>query len=99
MIDLANETVVSLTEAVNHLPRRRGGKKPHPSTLYRWSKSGLETIRVGGTLCTSIQALQRFCERMTARDQAVRPAPDDGIVPARRSPEEAARRLDEIGLK
>ncbi len=65
MIDLNRETVLSLPEAAARLPRRRAGKRPHRNTLYRWASTGfrsvkLETIRVGGTLCTSIEALQRF---------------------------------------
>ena len=77
MIDLATETVVTLTDAPRHLPSRRRGRKPHSSTLFRWAKYGvkaadgavikLETIRVGGSTCTSVQSLQRFCEALTAR--------------------------------
>jgi hypothetical protein len=99
MINLAIETVVTLTEATHHLPRRRRGKKPHPSTLYRWSRAGLETIRVGGTLCTSIQALQRYCEGLSARQKPTGKPVRDAGTSARRSNEEVARRLDEIGLK
>jgi hypothetical protein len=70
MIDLTAEQVVSLSEATKRLPRRRQGKRPHVATLYRWADRGvhgvkLETLRVGGTLCTSLEALQRFCERCT----------------------------------
>ena len=73
MINLQNEIVLSLTEAARHLPRRRAGKRPHVATLYRWISRGLrgvklEAIRVGGTLCTSQEALQRFCERLSAAD-------------------------------
>lgn len=65
MIDLTSETLVSFAEACGRLPKRRAGRPSHPSTLYRWASSGLrgirlETIQVGGTLCTSIEALQRF---------------------------------------
>jgi hypothetical protein len=47
------------------------------STIYRWATAGvagvkLETIRVGGTLCTSFEALQRFFERLT-EGNSVRP--------------------------
>lgn len=95
MIDLSSETIVTLTAAPHHLPRRRGGKKVSPSTLYRWAKGGLETIRVGGTLCTSVQALQRFCELLTARrNPGGMPPPRSTGLPK----EEVGRRLDEIGL-
>lgn len=69
MIDLASETLLSFSEASARLPRRRAGRPVHPSTLYRWAAEGLrgvrlETIQVGGTLCTSIEALQRFFDRL-----------------------------------
>ena len=38
MIELATETVVALGQATKHFPTRRGGKRPHSSTLYRWAK-------------------------------------------------------------
>ena len=66
MITISSETILSLDEATHRLPKRRGGKRPHIATLYRWAQRGvrgvrLETIQVGGTLCTSVEALQRFC--------------------------------------
>ena len=72
MIDLKNETVLSFTSATKHLPHRRAGKKPHVATLYRWASCGLrgirlETIQVGGTLCTSLEALQRFFDGLGAQ--------------------------------
>lgn len=71
MLSLQSESIVSLTEATTHLPRRRRGKKPNVATLYRWASRGcrgivLETIQIGGTRCTSREALQRFAERLTA---------------------------------
>ena len=74
MITLTNERVLPLSQACRHLPRRRGIKPTHPATLYRWAKGGikgvrLETIKVGGSMCTSIEALQRFCERLSAAGQ------------------------------
>ncbi len=70
MIDITSERVVSLNDASKYLPRRRAGKKPHTSTLFRWAQRGvrgvrLETIQVGGTLCTSLEALQRFFNTLT----------------------------------
>jgi hypothetical protein len=68
------EAILSLADAVTVLPRRRGGRKVHIATLYRWADPGLrgvrlETLRVGGTLCTSRQALQRFFDRLSATDK------------------------------
>lgn len=64
-IDIRNEQLISLSEAPAVLPRVRRGRKLHPSTLYRWANEGrrgvkLEAMQVGGTLCTSVEALQRF---------------------------------------
>ena len=72
MIDLTTETVLSLTQATKLLPQRRKGKRPHVATLYRWASRGLrgvklETIQIGGTLCTSVPALQRFFEALSVQ--------------------------------
>jgi hypothetical protein len=47
------------------MPRRRRGRKLHASCVYRWAQRGvrgikLEVVRVGGTLCTTTQALEQF---------------------------------------
>lgn len=70
-IDLSKETLVSLAEAAKRLPRRRGGRKVHVSCLYRWTQVGLkgvilESIQIGGTRCTSIEALSRFFEVLSS---------------------------------
>jgi len=71
MIDVSHEDVISLTDATKFLPPRRAGKRPHVATLHRWVTVGvrgikLEMIQVGGTRCTSREALQRFFDRLTA---------------------------------
>jgi hypothetical protein len=58
------------------LPSRRKGRPVHASCLFRWAKYGLrgvklETIRIGGTLCTSRQALERFFARLAELDSEV----------------------------
>lgn len=57
---------VPLTEAPNHLPKRRG-KKVHYSTIYRWATKGargrvLESVIIGGIRYTTVEALQRFVD-------------------------------------
>src|SRR3954465_15957340 len=69
-IDLASESPIPFSQAAAHLPRRRG-RKPAVSTLHRWATAGLrgvvlETLQVGGTRCTSLAALQRFFDRLSA---------------------------------
>jgi hypothetical protein len=70
MIDPNAETLLSLTEAAKLLPRRRGGKKVRVSCCYRWTTTGskgvvLESLQVGGTRCTSKEALARFFHALT----------------------------------
>lgn len=65
-----SEDLFSLPEAAKLLPRRRLGRKPHPSCLYRWTTAGfkgviLESVQVGGTRCTSREALDRFFARLS----------------------------------
>ncbi len=69
-IDPLTETTIPLAEAAHRLPRLRAGRPVSPSTLWRWASSGirnihLETVRVGGTTCTSTEALSRFFARLT----------------------------------
>ena len=71
MIDSARETLISLADVPANLPDRRGGKRPHVSCIYRWAQRGckgvtLETLQCGGTKVTSLEALQRFFERLSA---------------------------------
>lgn len=103
MIDLATEQVYSLTDAPSRFPfpTRRNGKKPHVATLFRWAKTGcrgvrLETIRVGGTTCTSTEAINRFCERLTERPRIGSPRPTP--TGQRKAAERASRELDAIGI-
>ena len=72
MIDILSEETFSLTQAakLKCLPRRRGGKRPSVSTLFRWATVGvrsvvLETIQAAGARCTSREALSRFFEALT----------------------------------
>jgi hypothetical protein len=71
MIDPLAETLISLADAAKSCPKRRGGKKTHVSCIYRWTTVGcrgvvLESIQIGGTRCTSHEALARFFARLTA---------------------------------
>jgi hypothetical protein len=70
VIDSTTEALLPLAHAAELLPRRRRGRKAHVSTLHRWATVGcrgivLETLQVGGTRCTSAEALQRFFESLT----------------------------------
>ena len=99
MIDISTEKLISLTEAAKRLPQRRRGSRPHVATLYRWSQNGvkgvrLETLQVGGTLCTSIEALQRFFDKLSEpREPAPNKRPD-----RQHAIEEAERDCDQAGI-
>ena len=98
MIDIQRERGLSLTQASQQsiLPQRRRGKRPHVATLYRWAQRGLrgvrlETIRVGGTLCTSVEAIQRFFERLSIDEM-------QPTTSSKETAEDAERILSELGI-
>jgi hypothetical protein len=99
MIDLTTETILTFADARSRLPKRRRGKRPDISTLYRWAQVGLhgirlETIKIGGQTCTSVEALQRFFDALSA------PA-NGGNVPTgrkRRRDDDVENELAEAGI-
>ena len=104
-IDPNTETIVSLSEVPRGRPRRRAGKKPHISCIYRWTTSGcrgviLESIQIGGTRCTSKEALRRFFEALTvqAEPQAIIPQSPRQTRQRRQQIEAAERRLAKAGI-
>lgn len=70
MIDISNEQLIPLRDVPRHLPLRPRGPL-HVSAVYRWILRGirgvrLESIRIGGTAYTSLEALQRFGDRLSS---------------------------------
>lgn len=99
-IDPNTETLVSLAGAARVLPRRRGDKRPHVSCLYRWTTRGckgviLESVQVGGTRCTSREALARFFGRLSCADD---PRADRSPHRRQRALAAAERELEREGL-
>jgi hypothetical protein len=87
-IDPSTEALRSLGDAARGLPALRRGKPVSPCTVWRWATRGvrarngvlvrLETIKVGGTCCTSLEALARFFRALTEGiDRPATPG-DDG---------------------
>lgn len=82
-IDVFSEKIVSLKEAIRLLPKSPRNKRLHVSTLYRWTLGGLrskdgmivrlESVKIGGTTCTSQEALQRFFDRLSGDERVVIP--------------------------
>jgi hypothetical protein len=110
MIDIQNEQTLSLTQAakLDILPRRREGKRPNASTLWRWALHGvkgirLETVMAGGVRVTSAEAIQRFFDRLTEASEAGRqsiptPQPIHLSAARRKAIEEAERKLTAAGI-
>lgn len=83
MIDWEHEKLLSLKEASRCIPGRNG-KPLHIATLFRWITDGitcgngrvkLESMKFGGSLRTSVEALRRFvdaCSRGKADEAPVR---------------------------
>jgi hypothetical protein len=60
MLDILSESIVPLSEVSSLIPTH-----PSYSAVYRWHRDGirgvhLETVLIGGSICTSREALQRF---------------------------------------
>jgi Protein of unknown function (DUF1580) len=106
MIDLANEELMSLSQAAKLLPGRTSDKVS-PSTVWRWITRGctdkdgkvvkLEAVRVGAYFCTSRQSITRFIEAING--------PCEGPAPVIRAPttrkkasEQAAAKLHAAGI-
>jgi hypothetical protein len=71
MINIHTERLISLRDAIKLLPPGRGGRPIHVASMYRWVSRGvrqirLESVRIGGTVYTSREALERFTIRLTA---------------------------------
>ncbi len=91
MIDLKTEQIIPIGSIPRHLPHR-----PNLSTIYRWIGAGsLETVRLGGRVYTSIEAIERFAEHRGGRPKPPEPEP----TPRRqREIADAERRLTQAGL-
>lgn len=71
MIEIQNETLLTLRDAARRIPSTRQGRGLHIGTVYRWASRGirgikLESVRLGGVLFTSVEAIQRFGERCSS---------------------------------
>jgi len=97
-IDPLNEELLTMSEAARLLPKRRGGSRVAITTLWRWRTRGskgvhLATVRVGGCVYTSREALTAFIEAQSGTAPA---------LPAAESPSRRSRRamaeLEKMGI-
>lgn len=79
------------------MPRARSGRPIHTNTIWRWATKGLkgpngEVVRleygkVGGRNGTTLEALQRFFDRLKGTEVAT-PLPSAQVKRAKRAEEE-----------
>jgi hypothetical protein len=98
MIDATNETLLSLTQAAKTLPGR-----PNITTVWRWRNRGvrgvkLETMLSGGRRFTSVEALRRFQDRVTAAADGEPIANGQTPRQRERAIDAAERRAVELGV-
>lgn len=99
MIDITLERVVSFKSACEVLPPRRKGKKPTVNCLNRWATVGfqgeiLDSLQVGSTRCTSIEALTDFFARIARKRDKSRMS----NAPPHRA-KTAGAKLDALGIQ
>jgi hypothetical protein len=106
--DFAAETPLTLAAAARRLPPVRRAKPVHPATVLRWVLRGLlapdgrrvrlAARRVGGSWCTTAEAVERFLAALSA-------LPGPAAAPTPRTPgqrqrasEMAAQQLAAAGI-
>ena len=75
MIDSNFENLCPLARRPAACPVAGVGREVHVSTIYRWATAGcrgvvLETLQVGGTRCTSAEALRAVLRGLDSRSEA-----------------------------
>lgn len=90
-IDIQTERLITLDEAAALVPGRDEGKRVHPITVGLWTRRGkrgilLESVLAGTRKCTSVEALTRFFDRLSAA-----PSGQEPRTVSARSRREAAR--------
>jgi hypothetical protein len=71
MIAIAREKMVTLRQGARLVPSRTGNSL-NITTMHRWVQAGvrgvrLESLLVGGVRMTSVEAIQRFVDRLNAK--------------------------------
>lgn len=105
MIDLKTEELVTFSQAAHWLGKKRGCPVS-PLSVTRWARYGLkrdgqqirlESLKIGGRRVTSMEACQRFCDRLTGETDVVTPVTPTDRERLRRA-EEAGRELEKLGM-
>lgn len=96
--DFSIEPPLTFTEYCQTAPRI-GGKRLHPSTLWRWARKGvrgihLEYVRYGGRIITTAEAVARFSQRLAETDATPVPAKTTPVTHTPRARTSAQRERD-----
>ena len=73
MISIDKEKLVTFAQAAKLVPSRTG-RTLHVTTIHRWASAAgargvrLESVLVGGTRMTTVEAVQRFVDRLNDLD-------------------------------
>ena len=105
-IDVSKEKLYPLAAIRQFLPESaRTGRPVHPTVIARWITRGLkakdgtgvhlEAVKAGQALCTSREAIKRFFDELTRRENL----PADRPTVQRAPQESTSRRLASAGLK
>jgi hypothetical protein len=107
-IDLATETRVSPSSYCRRFIADDNGKPAAISTFYRHTLKGvrgvrLEFVKIGGKTFTTVEAIQRFADAVTAARRGEPPAPTPGerrrsAARFARDQRRAAKRCEELGV-
>jgi hypothetical protein len=108
MIDLATESLLSLSDAARLIPPVRRGRPVSFQCVLRWVLVGsktpsgelvkLEALRLGGRWVTSLEALQRFAESLTPQSENTPASPPRTPRQRRRAAERAEEKLEQLGI-
>ena len=98
-IDPWRDSILTFPQAARLVPKIHRGKSTHLSTIHRWVQRGvggvhLETISIGGSRCTSREALERFFSLITAKKNR-----GGTCEPTRTEAESARRRAGQIEVE
>jgi hypothetical protein len=98
-IDITAETLITPKQYTRMRPPGRNGRPMHISTFYRHMADGLEFVKIGGNVYTSIEAVKRFVERSTlARSGSSAVIPPATPAARRRAVDQADRELTKLGV-
>ena len=100
-IDIANEHLIPVCQVPRRLPPRSTGRRVHISAVYRWLTCGvrgvvLESIRIGGTTYTTLEALQRFADQLSKPEQQSTPTTPPPPSTRQKQIDAATREVDFI---